>query len=101
MVAWVPQALLLRSEGNVAKPVYLCARAAQIGTVASLGRVQREPQGYAGLTKGNVERSRSAAQPGNGMGMVLDCQASKPSAFCIARTAQCARHTGRCMSHSY
>ena len=39
-----------------AKPVYLCARAAQIGTVASLcsvppGRAQREPQGYAGLTR--------------------------------------------------
>ena len=43
----------------VAKPVYLCARAAQNsdGRLASLlcsvppGRAQREPQGYAGLTR--------------------------------------------------
>ena len=52
-----PNQVLTHTTRTLAKPVYLCARAAQIGTVASLTQcnvppwcTQREPQGYAGLT---------------------------------------------------
>ena len=58
---WLEQS----ARGAVAKPVYLCARAAQIGRSPRShsvppGRAQREPQGYAGLTTCAHGPSRAA-----------------------------------------